>query len=77
MPLDLNMIWDALDKILELGNEFAEAGVETMYGTIHTKLQEKVVSTTTTFDDNGLKTVELGLRDKLIKLYPLETYPLD
>jgi len=36
-----------------------------------------VEKTTTLFDDHSLVVVELGLRDKLIKTYPLETYPLD
>jgi len=77
MALNLTVVWDLLDKLLEAGNEFVEAQVETIYGTIHTKLKAQVAKTTTTFDDNGLITTEIGLRDKLIKLYPLETYPLD
>lgn len=74
---DLTKIWDILNKLLEAGNDFIEAGVETIYGTIHGKLLEQVAKTTTEFDDNALKTVELGLRDKLIKIYPLDEYPLD
>lgn len=77
MGVNLTVVWDLLDKLLEAGNEFVEAQVETIYGTVHTKLKEQVAKTTTTFDDNGLITAEIGLRDKLIKLYPLETYPLD
>lgn len=77
MGINLNVIWDLLDKLLEAGNEFVEAQVETIYGTVHTKLKEQVAKTTTTFDDNALKTTEIGLRDKLIKLYPLEDFPLD
>lgn len=77
MAINLTVVWDLLDKLLEAGNEFVEAQVETVYGTIHKKLKEQVAKTTTTFDDNGLQIVEIGLRDKLIKLYPLEEYPLD
>jgi len=77
MGLNLNVVWDLLDKLLEAGNEFVEAQVETIYGTVHTKLKEQVAKTTTKFDDNALITTEIGLRDKLIKLYPLEEYPLD
>jgi len=77
MPIDLGGVWDVLDKLLDAGNEFVEAQVETIYGTIHNKLKVKVESTETPFDDHSMETVELGLRDKLIKLYPLETYPLD
>lgn len=77
MGVNLTVVWDLLDKLLEAGNEFVEAQVEIIYGTVHTKLKEQVAKTTTTFDDNALITAEIGLRDKLIKLYPLETYPLD
>jgi len=77
MGVNLTVVWDLLDKLLEAGNDFVEAQVETVYGTIHTKLKEQVAKTTTEFDDNALKTVEIGLRDKLTKLYPFEEYPLD
>ena len=77
MALDLTKLWNVLNDLLEAGNEFVEAQVETIYGGIHGKLKERVALTETNFDDNGLKTVELGLRDKLIKLYPLEEFPLD
>ncbi|MBA7574506.1 hypothetical protein ES708_16315 [subsurface metagenome] len=77
MAINLTIVWDLLDKLLEAGNDFVEAQVETVYGTIHGHLKERVEKTETKFDDNALKTVELGLRDKLIKLYPLEEYPLD
>ena len=74
---DLTKLWDLLDKLLEAGNDFVEAQVETAYGAFHKTLLAQVAKTETEFDDNALKTVELGFRDKLIKLYPLEDYPLD
>ena len=77
MALDLTKIWDILDKLLEAGNDFVEDQVENVYGTLHGHLLERAKKTETKFDDNALKTVELGLRDKLIKIYPLEEYPLD
>lgn len=77
MGLDLTKVWDVLDDLLEAGNEFVEAQVETTYGVIHAKLKAQVAKTTTEFDDHALETVEIGIRDKLIKLYPLEEYPLD
>jgi len=77
MGLDLKVVWDLLDKLLAAGNDFVEAQVETVYGTIHGKLKEQVAKTDTEFDDNGLITIELGLRDKLCKIYPFEEYPLD
>lgn len=77
MGLDLSALWNVLDKLLEAGNDFVEDQVENVYGVLHEHLKERVELTETKFDDNGLKTVELGLRDKLIKLYPLDEYPLD
>ena len=77
MPVDLTKLWNVLDDLLEAGNEFVEAQVETIYHTIHKKLKDQVAKTTTEFDDNAMATVELGVRDKLIKLYPLDEFPLD
>jgi len=77
MAIDLSAVWNVLNSLLETGESFVEAQVETLYGTIHGKLKERVALTETKFDDNGLKTLELGLRDKLIKIYPLEEFPLD
>lgn len=77
MALNLTVIWDLLDKLLDAGNDFVEAQVETLYGAIHAKLKAKVELTETEFDDNSLITVELGFRDKLCKLYPFDKYPLD
>lgn len=77
MTLDLNAIWNVLDKLLEAGNDFVEAQVETAYGGLHAILKAKVEKTDTPFDDNSLQTVELGVRDKLCKLYPFDKYPID
>lgn len=77
MALDLTKLWNVLNDLLEAGSEFVEAQVETAYDILHTKFKEQAAKTTTKFDDNALKTVEIGLRDKLIKLYPLEDFPLD
>jgi len=77
MAFDLNALWNALNSILTVMDETVEDKVKLTYNTIHNFLKAKVESTLTEFDDNGLKVTELGLRDKLIKLYPLETYPLD
>jgi len=77
MGVNLTVVWDLLDKLLEAGNDFVEAQVETVYGTIHTKLKEQVAKTTTLFDDHSLVTVEIGLRDKLNKLYPADQFPPD
>jgi len=77
MALDLSKLWEVLDKLLEAGNDFVENQAEAAYGAFHAVLVAKVEATTTPFDNNGLKTVELAVRDKLIKIYPLDEYPLD
>jgi len=77
MALDLTKLWEVLDNLLEAGNEFVENQVEAAYGAFHSVLKCKAEASNSTFDDNGLKTIELGVRDKLIKLYPLDEYPLD
>jgi len=77
MALDLSKLWDFANSILEIGKENVESTVEAIYGTFSLWLQSQVARTDTEFDDNALKIVELGVRDKLIKKYPLETYPLD
>jgi len=76
MAVDLSKLWDVLNNLLEAGNDFIEAQVETAYGALHSTLKAKVESTETEFDDNAMKTVELGIRDKLLKIYPIEEYPL-
>ena len=77
MALNLTKIWDFANSLLEAGNEFVEAKAEVVYGALSTWLQTQVARTDTKFDDNSLKIVELGIRDKLIKKYPLDDYPLD
>jgi len=77
MGLDLNIVWNVLDKLLEAGNDFVEAQIETVYGALHGKLKAQVEKTETEFDDRALETVEVGLRDKLMDLYPLDKFPKD
>ena len=70
-------IWDLANTALEKCDEFVEAQVETVYGALGKFLQGQVDKTTTKFDNTALKIVELGVRDKLLKKYPFEDYPLD
>ena len=70
-------IWDVANSALEKLDEFAEAQVETVYGALDKFLQGQVDKTTTKFDNTAYRIVELGVRDKLLKKYPLEDYPLD
>lgn len=70
-------IWDVANSALEKLDEFAEAQVETVYGALGKFLQGQVDKTTTKFDNTALRIVELGVRDKLVKKYPLEDFPLD
>jgi len=77
MGIDLSKLWEVFSNLLDTGKEFVEEQVEKGYEALHVTLVEKAKSTTTTFDDKSIQVVELGIRDKLIKLYPLEEYPLD
>jgi len=70
-------IWDIANSALEKLDEFAEAQVETVYGALDKFLQGQVDKTTTKFDNTALRIVQLGIRDKLLKKYPLEDFPLD
>ena len=71
------MIWDFANSLLVAGSEFVEDKVESVYGTFSLWLQGLVADTETKFDDNSLKVIELGIRDRLIKKYPLDEFPLD
>lgn len=70
-------VWDLANSALEKLDEFAEAQVETVFGALGKFLQGQVDKTTTKFDNTALRIVELGVRDKLIKKYPLEDFPVD
>lgn len=70
-------IWDVANSALEKLDEFAEAQVETVYGALDKFLQGQVDKTDTKFDNTALRIVELGVRDKLIKKYPLNDFPVD
>ncbi len=70
-------VWDLANSALEKLDEFAEAQVETVFGALGKFLQGQVDKTTTKFDNTALRIVKLGIRDKLLKEYPLEDFPLD
>jgi len=74
---DLSKLWDLANVVLEKCDEFAEAQVETVYGALSNWLQSQVEKPETKFGETSLKIIELGIRDKLIKKYPLETFPVD
>ena len=77
MAVNLGVIWDFANSLLVAGDEFVEDKVETVFGTLSLWLSGLVADTETKFDDNSLKIIKLGIRDKLIKEYPLEDYPVD
>lgn len=70
-------IWDVANSALEKLDEFAEAQVETVFGALGKFLQGQVDRTETKFDNTALRIVKLGIRDKLLKEFPLEDFPLD
>lgn len=74
---DLTKIWDVADSILEKCSEFVEDKVEDVFGALNNWLDGQVAKTNTKFDDNSKKIILLGIRDKLIKILPLDKYPLD
>ncbi|MCK4445681.1 MAG: hypothetical protein KAW56_01210 [Candidatus Marinimicrobia bacterium] len=74
---DLTKIWDIVNSILEKCDEFVEDKVEDVFGALNNWLDGQVAKTDTKFDDNSKKIILLGIRDKLIKILPLDEYPLD
>ena len=70
-------IWDVVNGILEKCDEFVESKVEDVFGGLNTWLDEQVAKTNTKFDDNSKKIILLGIRDKLLDIFPLEDFPKD
>jgi len=70
-------VWDILNNILEKCDEFVEGKVENVFGALDAWLDEQVARTDTKFDDNSKKTIWLGIRDKLLDIFPLSEYPKD
>jgi hypothetical protein len=77
MAINLGVIWEFANSLLVAGDEFVEDKVESIFGTFSLWLNGLVADTETKFDDNSVKIIKLGIRDKLIKEYPLEEYPVD
>jgi len=77
MALDLTKVFDFLAQILDTADEFVEDKVELVYGAISSYFDGLIADKNSKFGKKGKEIIELGLRDKLIKKYPLDTYPLD
>ena len=73
----LTKIWDYLADLLDVADEFIEDKVEFAYGTISTFLDNLIADKNSKFGKKGKEIIELGIRDKLIKKYPLEDFPVD
>jgi len=73
----LGKIWDVLNGILEKCDEFVEDKVEDVFGTLNTWLDDLVDNPNTKFASTSKRIILLGIRDKLIKIFPLEKFPLD
>lgn len=73
----LTKIWDYLADLLDVADEFVEDKVEFAYGTISTFLDNLIADKNSKFGKKGKQIIELGIRDKLIKKYPLEDFPVD
>ena len=74
---DLTKIWDVLNGVLEKCDEFVEDKVEDVFGALNTWLDGQVTKPNTKFGETSKKIILLGIRDKLIKIYPLDEFPLD
>jgi len=74
MAIDLN---DILLQLLNATDEMLEGQVEILFGKLNDKLDEMAGDPESKFTAKGKQIVLLGLRDKLIKILPLNTYPLD
>jgi len=77
MALDLGKLWDFLTQILDVSDEFVEDKVELVYGAISSFFDGLIADKNSKFGKKGKEIIELGMRDKLIKKYPLETFPVD
>lgn len=73
----LSKIWDVLNSVLEKCDEFVEDKVEDVFGALNTWLDELVDNPNTKFAATSKRIVLLGIRDKLIKIFPLDEFPLD
>jgi len=73
----LSKIWDVLNSVLEKCDEFVEDKVEDVFGALNTWLDELVDNPNTKFASTSKRIILLGIRDKLIKIFPLDEYPLD
>jgi hypothetical protein len=73
----LTKIWDYLADLLDVADEFVEDKVEFAYGTVSTFLDNLIADKNSKFGKKGKEIIGLGIRDKLIKKYPLEDFPVD
>ena len=73
----LSKIWDVLNSVLEKCDEFVEDKVEDVFGALNEWLDELVDNPNTKFASTSKRIILMGIRDKLIKKYPLDEYPLD
>ena len=75
--MELSKLWDFLYEILNVSDEFVEDKVELVYGAISSFFDGIIADKNSKFGKKGKEIIELGLRDKLIKKYPLEDFPVD
>lgn len=73
----LSKIWDVLNSVLEKCDEFVEDKVEDVFGALNTWLDDLVDNPNTKFASTSKRIILLGIRDKLIKIFPLDKFPPD
>lgn len=75
--VDKTKMWDFAAGLLDKADEFFEDKIEGVFGAFSNFLQGRVDDTETKFDNKALMIIEIGIRDRLIKKYPLDKYPVD
>jgi len=75
--MEASKLWDFLYEILDVSDEYVEDKVEVVYGAISLFFDGLIADRNSKFGKKGKEIIELGIRDKLIKKYPLESFPVD
>jgi len=73
----LGKIWDVVNGVLEKCDEFVEGKVEDVFGALDSWLDELVDNPNTKFLATSKRIILMGIRDKLLDIFPLEEFPKD
>jgi len=73
----LGKIWEVVNGVLEKCDEFVEDKVEDVFGALNVWLDELVDNPDTKFLATSKRIILMGIRDKLLDIFPLEEFPKD